>query len=187
MKRIDTELAGVCLLEPVVHGDDRGFFTEFYNRKTFAGMGIDATFVQDNHSLSRQGVLRGLHYQLGRPQAKLVRVIRGEVFDVAVDVRAGSPTFGRWMGAKLSAENKRMIFMPAGIAHGFYVLSEVAEFIYKCSDFYAPAEERGVIWNDPDLNIAWPLGGAPLLSEKDGEFGPLRELPREDLPVYECR
>jgi dTDP-4-dehydrorhamnose 3,5-epimerase len=130
-------------------------------------------------------VLRGLHYQLGRPQAKLVRVLRGEVYDVAVDVRRGSPTFGRWAAEVLSEENRRALFIPEGFAHGFYVLSEIAEFTYKCSDFYAPEEERGVIWNDPDLAIAWPLDGAePVLSAKDRAYGTLATRPERDLPVY---
>jgi dTDP-4-dehydrorhamnose 3,5-epimerase len=186
MKRVETSLPGVCVLEPVVHGDPRGFFLEFYNRQTFAQLGIVHTFVQDNHSRSRQGVLRGLHYQLPRPQAKLVRVILGEVYDVAVDVRRGSPTFGAWTGVTLSARNMKLLFMPEGFAHGFYVLSDAAEFCYKCSDFYAPADERGVIWNDPDLAIAWPLqGGPPILSSKDAAYGTLATRPAEDLPVYQ--
>ena len=185
MRRIDTELPGVCCVEPNVFGDERGFFLEFYNESAFAQLGIARSFVQDNHSRSQRGVLRGLHYQLGRPQAKLVRVIQGEIFDVAVDVRRGSPTFGRWSGARLSAENKLMLFIPEGFAHGFYVVSDTAEVIYKCSDLYAPAEERGVIWNDPDLGIDWPLaGGAPLLSGRDRGFGTLATRPPDDLPVF---
>jgi dTDP-4-dehydrorhamnose 3,5-epimerase len=187
VKRIDDErLPGVCLLEPAVFGDSRGFFLEFYNQRVFAELGLGRDFVQDNHSRSGRGVLRGLHYQLGRPQAKLIRVILGEVFDVAVDVRRGSPTFGRVTGHRLSADNKRMMFVPEGFAHGFYVLSEFAEITYKCSDFYAPAEERGVAWNDPDLAVPWPLlGPEPLLSGRDRTFGPLRTRPAADLPVYQ--
>ncbi|MFW5857883.1 MAG: dTDP-4-dehydrorhamnose 3,5-epimerase, partial [Planctomycetota bacterium] len=151
MKRIETDLPGVVLVEPEVHGDRRGFFLEAYNARDFAAVGIDDVFVQDNHSLSRRGVLRGLHYQLGQPQAKLVRVIRGEVYDVAVDVRRGSPHFGRWTAVTLSAENKLQLYVPKGFAHGFCVLSTEAEFVYKCSDYYAPAEERGIAWNDPAL------------------------------------
>jgi dTDP-4-dehydrorhamnose 3,5-epimerase len=185
MKRVDTELPGVCILEPKVFGDDRGFFLETYNERTLAGLGIDCRFVQDNHSRSRQGVLRGLHFQLGKPQAKLVRVVQGAVYDVAVDVRRGSPTFGKAVGVTLSAEDKRMFFVPEGFAHGFYVLTESAEFIYKCSDFYAPGEERGVIWNDPDLGIAWPLAAPqPLLSAKDQVYRRLRDMPEADLPRY---
>lgn len=185
MKRIETQLPGVCLLEPVVHGDHRGFFMETYHEGVFASLGIGQRFVQDNYSRSTRNVLRGLHYQLARPQAKLVRVLLGEVFDVAVDLRRGSPTFGRSVGEILSGENKRALFIPEGFAHGFLVLSEVAEFAYKCSDFYAPAEERGVIWNDPDLAIAWPLAGAqPTLSAKDARYGTLHTRPPEDLPQF---
>jgi dTDP-4-dehydrorhamnose 3,5-epimerase len=185
MKRIETALPGVAIVEPLVHGDRRGFFLEFYNQQTFTKLGIEHVFVQDNHSRSQRGVLRGLHYQLGRPQAKLVRVIMGEVYDVAVDVRRGSPTFGKWTAVTLSAENMRMLFIPEGFAHGFYVLSEYAEFCYKCSDFYAPQEERGIIWNDPDLAIAWPLSGIePILSSRDVAYGTLATRPAADLPTY---
>lgn len=188
MKRIDTDLPGVCIIEPTVFGDHRGFFMESYNQRTFAELGIHHAFVQDNHSRSYKGVLRGLHYQLNQPQAKLVRVTVGEVYDVAVDVRRGSPTFGKWVGVTLSAENKRMFFVPEGYAHGFYVISDHAEFMYKCSDFYAPAEERGVIWNDPDLAIDWPLNvDEPILSEKDQAYGTLSTRPVEDLPSFEVK
>ena len=185
--RIETTLPGVFLLEPKVFGDNRGFFMETYSRREFVSAGIPHDFVQDNHSLSGGNVLRGLHYQLRQPQAKLVRVIRGEVFDVAVDVRRGSPTFGRWVGEILSAENKRSMFVPEGFAHGFYVMSTAAEFIYKCSDFYAPAEEFGVIWNDPLIDIAWPIppGTSPLLSEKDMKLGTLATRPAENLPIFQ--
>jgi len=186
MKRIDTKLSGVCIIEPDVFGDDRGFFMETYNRRAFEEIGINHTFVQDNTSRSRQGVLRGLHYQLGQPQAKLVRVTRGEVFDIAVDVRRGSNTFGQWTGVTLTEENKKMFFIPEGFAHGFCVISELAEFAYKCSDFYAPDEERGVIWNDPDLAIPWPLDGRdPILSDKDSAYVTLAEAPENDLPVHQ--
>ena len=144
MKWIETALPGLTILEPLVHGDERGFFLEFYNQQTFAKFGIEHVFVQDNHSRSQRGVLRGLHYQLGTPQAKLVRVIKGEVYDIAVDVRRESPTFGKWTALTLSAQNMRMLFIPEGFAHGFYVLSEYAEFSYKCSNFYAPQAERGI-------------------------------------------
>ena len=185
MKRIETNLPGVCIIEPDVHGDDRGFFMESYNQRDFAQLGIDHAFVQDNHSRSQRGVVRGLHYQLDHPQAKLVRVMLGEVYDVAVDVRTGSETFGRWTSVTLSAENKRMFFVPEGFAHGFCVISDLAEFAYKCSDFYAPAAERGIIWNDPELAIPWPLGDdTPILSPKDAAYGPLSAMGENDLPVY---
>ena len=186
MKRIETNLPGMCIIEPDVHGDDRGFFMESYNQRDFARLGIDCAFVQDNHSRSQRSVIRGLHYQLAHPQAKLVRVMLGKVYDVAVDVRRRSETFGRWAGVTLSAENKQMLFVPEGFAHGFCVISEFAEFAYKCSDFYAPVEERGIIWNDPELAIPWPLGdSAPILSPKDAEYGPLSAMDENDLPV--CR
>ena len=185
MKRIDTELAGVCIIEPKVFGDHRGYFFENYNQRAFAAIGITTAFVQDNQSGSTRGVLRGLHYQLRQPQAKLVRVIRGEVFDVAVDIRLGSPTFGRWTATILSGGNRRMLFIPAGFAHGFAVLSEDAEFIYKCSDFYAPEHERGISWDDPAIGIDWPLGAqSPVLSAKDKAYGPLGALPEDALPRY---
>lgn len=185
MRRIDTDLPGVFLIEPVVHGDRRGWFTETWRRDIFATLGIAHDFVQDNQSLSGHGVLRGLHYQLGRPQAKLVRVLHGEVYDVALDVRRGSPSFGRWTAVVLTGENRRMLYIPAGFAHGFYVVSETAEFFYKCSDLYAPAEERGIAWNDPGLAIPWPLAGqAPVLSEKDLRYGTLATRLPADLPAH---
>ncbi len=187
MRRIDTILSGVCVLEPIVHGDSRGFFMETYNRRVFQDLGITCDFVQDNFSRSGRGVLRGLHYQIRQAQAKLVRVTAGEVFDVAVDVRRGSPTFGRWIGETLSAENRRMLFVPAGFAHGFYVLSDGAEFAYKCSDYYSPADERGILWNDPEVDIRWPLRGtAPLLSARDAKFGTLAAARPEDLFSGQC-
>ncbi|MHC4715077.1 MAG: dTDP-4-dehydrorhamnose 3,5-epimerase [Planctomycetota bacterium] len=186
MKVVETGLPGVLMLEPVVHGDDRGFFLEFYNEGTFREIGIEHHFVQDNHSSSERGVLRGLHYQIEHAQAKIVRVIAGKVFDVAVDIRRGSPAFGRWTGAVLSAKNRRMMFVPEGYAHGFYVLSRKAEFLYKCSDFYMPEFERGIIWNDPDIGIEWPIpdGEKPILSAKDRAYGKLLDAPPEDLPAY---
>jgi dTDP-4-dehydrorhamnose 3,5-epimerase len=186
MRRIATALPDVALVEPQVFGDSRGYFMETYNAREFERLGVGSCFVQDNQSRSQQGVLRGLHYQLGRPQAKLVRVVRGEVFDVAVDLRRGSPTFGRWAGEILSEQNRRMQFIPEGFAHGFYVLSEQAEFVYKCSEYYAPEEERGLIWNDPTVAIAWPIpaGVVPILSGKDSRYPRLQEMPVEDLPVY---
>lgn len=185
MKRIETSIPGVCLVEPAVHRDERGFFLESYNAKAFEAAGIRDRFVQDNHSRSSRGVVRGLHYQLGRPQAKLVRVLSGEIYDVAVDVRRGSPTFGKWVGQRLNAEDFRMLYVPVGFAHGFAVISDTAEFFYKCSDFYSPADERGVAWDDPDLAIPWPLEGtAPRLSARDRNWRPLREAAEKDLPVY---
>lgn len=183
MRRIDTAIDGVCLIEPVVHGDHRGFFMESYHKDRFAALGIEDDFVQDNHSRSRAGVLRGLHYQLGRPQAKLVRATRGRVFDVVVDLRRGSPSFGRWVGAELSEENRRMLYAPAGFGHGFLVLSEIAEFQYKCSDFYAPEEERGIRWDDPAIAIDWPLAGLdPILSDRDLAWPHLENVADKDLP-----
>jgi len=171
MQARPTELPGVLLLEPKVFGDARGFFFESYNRRAFEqATGLTPDFVQDNHSRSARGVLRGLHYQLKQAQGKLVRVTAGEVYDVAVDVRRSSPAFGRWFGANLSAENKRQMWIPAGFAHGYLVLSEHAEFVYKATDFYAPEHERCIAWNDPDLNIRWPLLSGlakPVLSAKD--------------------
>jgi len=171
MNCIRTDIPEVCILEPRVFGDARGFFFESFNAKAFRdSTGTAVEFVQDNHSKSARGVLRGLHYQIKQPQGKLVRVVSGEVFDVAVDVRRSSPTFGRWVGVHLSAENKRQLWVPAGFAHGFVVLSESAEFLYKTTDYYLPTQERAIRWNDPDLAIQWamPEGMAePLLSEKD--------------------
>jgi dTDP-4-dehydrorhamnose 3,5-epimerase len=184
VKRIDTALPGVCIIESARHGDDRGFFMELHRDDHFATLGLDVRFVQDNYSRSQRGVVRGLHYQLGRPQAKLARVLRGEVYDVAVDVRRGSPTFGRWVAVALNEREPRALFIPAGFAHGFCVVSESAEFLYKCSDYYAPAEERGIAWNDPDLAIPWPLAGsAPVLSAKDERYGSLATRPAVDLPA----
>jgi dTDP-4-dehydrorhamnose 3,5-epimerase len=165
---VPTELADVKILEPKVFGDARGFFFESFNAKDFeAAVGIKTEFVQDNHSKSARGVLRGLHYQIKHPQGKLVRVVAGEVFDVAVDIRKSSPTFGRWMGAHLSAENNRQVWVPPGFAHGFLVLSESAEFLYKTTDYWYPEHERSLIWSDPKLGIRWPSSVAPLLSGKD--------------------
>ena len=170
MNIIKTKIPEVLILEPKVFGDDRGFFYESYNERVFREVtGLDVAFVQDNHSRSVKGVLRGLHYQIQQPQGKLVRCTLGEVFDVAVDIRKGSATFGQWVGVSLSAENKRQLWIPAGFAHGFLVVSDVAEFLYKTTDYYAPEYERTIIWNDPDLAIAWPLEGPPSLSAKDAE------------------
>lgn len=169
MKRIDTFLQDAFLIEPTTHGDARGFFLETWNRRTFLDMGLDLDFVQDNHSKSRHGILRGLHYQTENTQGKLVRVTAGEVFDVIVDLRKSSSTFRQWQGFTLSAENQHMLWVPPGFAHGFYVVSEFAEFLYKCTDYYNPKAEVSLRWDDPALAIDWPLtaGDPPLLSEKD--------------------
>ena len=165
---IATTLADVKILEPKVYGETRGFFYESFNAKDFENaLGITVNFVQDNHSKSAKGVLRGLHYQIKNPQGKLVRVVAGEVFDVAVDVRKGSPSFGQWMGVHISADNKRQVWIPPGFAHGFMVLSETAEFLYKTTDYWYPEHERSLIWNDPALNISWPSSIRPTLSSKD--------------------
>jgi dTDP-4-dehydrorhamnose 3,5-epimerase len=175
MKVQVTQIAGVLIVEPDVFGDDRGFFLESYNERAMREIGIDAHFVQDNHSRSQRNVLRGLHYQISQPQGKLVRVVRGSVFDVAVDIRRNSPTFRKWVGVELSAENKRMFWLPPGMAHGFVVLSDSADFLYKATDYYAPEFERTILWNDPDLGIEWPLVGEPVLSSKDAAGLPFRE------------
>ncbi len=163
-----TVLSDVVIIEPKVFGDARGFFYESFNQAKFeTAIGRSVNFVQDNHSRSAKNVLRGLHYQIQQPQGKLVRVVEGEVFDVALDIRKSSPTFGQWVGEFLSAENKRMMWVPEGFAHGFIVLSEVAEFLYKTTDYYAPAYERSIIWNDPAIGIQWPVNDEPILSSKD--------------------
>ncbi len=167
MQLIPTSLKDVVIIEPKVFGDDRGFFLESYNEATFRSLGLPTHFMQDNHSGSRKGVLRGLHYQLQQPQGKLVRALRGEIFDVTVDLRQGSVQFGHWFGLVLSAENRRSLWVPPGFAHGFLVVSEFAEVSYKATELYAPAHERSVLWNDPAIGIAWPLDGEPTLSEKD--------------------
>lgn len=177
MNIIPTAIADLLIIEPKVFGDDRGFFFESFNQRRFAELtGIDAEFVQDNHSRYARHVLRGLHYQIQHPQGKLVRVVAGEVFDVAVDIRKSSPTFGQWVGVNLSAENKRMLWIPPGFAHGFVVLSDTAEFLYKTTDYWAPEFERCILWNDAELAIDWKLGEAmPVLSAKDQAGKPLRE------------
>ena len=171
MKVTPLAIPDVLLIEPKVFGDERGFFFESFNQQRFNEVtGLDLQFVQDNHSKSAKGVLRGLHYQLPpKAQGKLVRVVAGEVFDVAVDIRKASPTFGQWVGATLSGDNKHQLWIPPGLAHGFLVLSESAEFLYKTTDYYAPELERGIVWNDPDLGIQWPIKSAPLLSGKDAQ------------------
>jgi dTDP-4-dehydrorhamnose 3,5-epimerase len=175
MKVTPTALPEILLIEPRVFGDARGYFFESYNRRALAEVGLAAEFVQDNHSLSGRGVLRGLHYQLEHAQGKLVRVSAGEVFDVAVDLRRSSPSFGRWVGVTLSAENKRMLWIPPGFAHGFLVLSDAAEFLYKTTDYWYPEFERCLLWNDPALDIAWPLAGTPTLAAKDVAGQPLAQ------------
>lgn len=167
MQLLATTIPEVLLIEPKVFGDDRGFFFESFNQRAMASLGLDATFVQDNHSRSVRNVLRGMHYQIEHAQGKLVRVVAGEVFDVAVDLRLSSATFGKWTGHLLSAENKCMMWIPPGFAHGFYVTSESAEFLYKTTDYWYPEHERCLLWNDPDLAIAWPLIGEPQLAAKD--------------------
>jgi len=170
-----TQIPGVLILEPKVFADDRGFFFESFNQRVFeAAVGGPVTFVQDNHSRSKKNVLRGLHHQVEQPQGKLVRVLSGAIWDVAVDIRPHSPTFGRWVGVELSADNKWQIWIPPGLAHGFLVLSEASEVLYKTTDYYAPAHERTIRWDDPTLDIAWPLSGPPQVSDKDaagGRFG----------------
>lgn len=174
MKAVATSIPDVLIFEPQVMGDERGFFMESFNVRDFAELtGLQRSFVQDNHSRSAKGVLRGLHYQIRQPQGKLVRVVAGAVFDVAVDLRRSSPTFGQWAGAILSAENRRMVWVPEGFAHGFLVLSESADFLYKTTDFYSPENERSLLWNDPELAISWPLEGEPRLSARDMAALPL--------------
>jgi dTDP-4-dehydrorhamnose 3,5-epimerase len=174
VRAIPTAIAEVLVIEPAVFGDARGAFFESWNRRAFSKLaGRDVDFVQDNHSVSARGVLRGLHYQLRQPQGKLVRVVAGEVFDVVVDLRRSSPTFGRWVGETLSAQNRRMMWVPEGFAHGFLVLSDLAEFLYKTTDYYAPEHERTLLWNDPAIGVTWPLDGAPVLKPKDAAGTPL--------------
>jgi dTDP-4-dehydrorhamnose 3,5-epimerase len=179
MKATFADIPGVIILEPKIFQDERGFFFESYNQKTLAALDINVSFVQDNHSLSRRGTLRGIHYQVGNPQAKLVRVISGEVFDVAVDLRRSSPTFGRWTGLTLSASNKLQLYIPTGFGHGFVALSDRAEMLYKASDFYTPEHERCIRWDDPDLAVDWPLAGDRIISEKDAAGSFFRDA---DLP-----
>lgn len=171
------EIEGLCVIEPTVFKDERGYFMETYNQNDFKEAGLDMVFVQDNQSMSTRGVLRGLHYQKQFPQGKLVRVVRGMVFDVAVDLRTGSKTYGNWFGVELSAENKKQFYIPEGFAHGFLVLSDEAEFVYKCTDFYHPGDEGGMAWNDPEIGIEWPLqdGVELIISEKDQKWGGFKE------------
>ncbi|MCA2628081.1 MULTISPECIES: dTDP-4-dehydrorhamnose 3,5-epimerase [unclassified Microcystis] len=177
MKVIPTEIPDVLIIEPQVYGDDRGFFLESFNQKDFREKtGVNTTFVQDNHSMSLKNVLRGLHYQIPNPQGKLVRVVNGSVFDVAVDARQSSPTFGQWVGCVLSAENKRIFWVPEGFAHGFLVLSDRAEFLYKTTNYYYPQYEKTIAWNDADLGIDWPLQTPPILSPKDQAGQPFKSV-----------
>jgi dTDP-4-dehydrorhamnose 3,5-epimerase len=183
MQVIRTPLIGLLIIEPKVFGDQRGFFLETYSQQRYQNANIPCEFTQDNISRSSIAVLRGLHYQLQYPQAKLVTVTKGRVFDVAVDIRQGSPNFGQWYGIELSDENHRQFFIPAGFAHGFSVLSETADFSYKCSDYYHAEDEKGIAWNDPDLAIDWQIE-TPLLAEKDKQYSFLRDVPKKDLPIY---
>lgn len=183
MRVSPTELPGVLVIEPEVHQDARGFFLETYHAEKYRGRGIDRPFVQDNHSRSGRGTLRGLHLQLRRPQGKLIRVVEGEIYDVAVDVRRGSPTFGRWMAVVLSAENFKQCYVPPGFAHGFCVTSADAQVEYKCTDLYDPASEIGIPWNDPTVGITWPIA-EPFLSDRDQRHLPLQEILAE-LPVWQ--
>ena len=179
----ETTLKDLLLIEPACYGDRRGFFMETWHRERYKQLGIEAEFVQDNLSLSARGVLRGLHFQNPFGQDKLAYVLEGEVFDVAVDIRRGSPTFGQWEGFYLSGDNKKQLFVPKGFAHGFCVLSETVIFAYKCSDYYAPAAEKGILWNDSQIGIKWPVE-EPLLSDKDQGLPLLKDLKKEELPVY---
>ncbi len=184
MKVNQTNLEGVLHIEPKVFGDARGFFLETYNKERYMQAGFpDVDFVQDNHSRSSKGVLRGLHFQLNHPQGKLVQVVTGSVFDVAVDIRVGSPTFGQWYGCVLSEDNHHQLWIPPGFAHGFCVLSESADFVYKCTDYYRPDDEGGLLWSDPDVSIDWPVE-SPLLSDKDWMYGCLADTPHDLLPKY---
>ena len=184
MQIIETSLPGVLLIRPRVLQDARGYFMETFRENLFAAAGIRESFVQDNHSHSSRGVLRGLHYQLLHPQGKLCRVTRGEVLDVAVDIRVGSPHFGRWVAEVLSEQNHAQLFIPRGFAHGYVVRSEEADFLYKCSDYYDAPDDRGVLWNDPALGIDWQMD-APILSQKDSRYLPLAQIAREQLPRYQ--
>jgi dTDP-4-dehydrorhamnose 3,5-epimerase len=183
LEKLNTALPDVWELQPKAIRDARGFFLETYHQQKFAHLGISDPFVQDNHSRSTRGTLRGLHYQLNHAQAKLCRVVSGEALDVAVDIRVGSPTFGKWASVLLSADRQNQIYIPRGFAHGFVALSDTVEFLYKCSDFYDPTSEYGIIWDDPGLGISWGVGN-PLVSEKDAKYSTLAAMPREFLPRY---
>ena len=183
MQRLETSLPGVFELRPVVHRDARGFFIETYQKAKFADLGIADSFVQDNHSRSAKGTLRGLHYQLHHPQAKLCRVVEGEALDIALDIRVGSSNFGKWTSLLLSAKEQNQIYVPVGFAHGFLALTDAVQFLYKCSGFYDPEDEHGIAWNDPDLKIYWGIT-APIVSERDANFPRLAQVPREFLPGH---
>jgi dTDP-4-dehydrorhamnose 3,5-epimerase len=183
MERIETSLPSVFELRPVIHRDTRGFFIETYHKAKFAELGIADAFVQDNHSRSIKGTLRGLHYQLRHPQAKICRVVEGEALDVAVDIRVGSPNFGKWTSVLLSAKEQNQIYVPIGFAHGFLALSDEVQFLYKCSDFYNPGDEHGIAWNDPDLKIRWGVS-APIISARDAGYPALNQVSREFLPEH---
>ena len=180
MNVISTSLSDVHILEPKVFEDHRGFFVETYHHERYRKFGIHQMFVQDNLSYSVKNTLRGLHYQLHHPQAKLVQVVTGKIFDVAIDIRQGSPSFGKWAGATLSAQNHRQMFIPVGFAHGFWVLSETAHVLYKCTEVYHPDDERGILWSDPEIGIEWPVKN-PILSERDKQYFPLKDIPRDQL------
>ena len=185
MHKITTSLPGVWILEPKVFGDQRGYFYEAYNQRCFAELGFIAPFVQDNQSRSPRGILRGLHYQIHQPQDKLVRCLRGAIHDVVVDVRRDSPTFGRWVGVDLTEENQRMLWVPKGFAHGFLVVSDLAEVLYKVTDYWSKEHERGLRWDDPDVGIAWPdAGTAPALNQRDAAWPLLKDIPLTDRPVF---
>jgi dTDP-4-dehydrorhamnose 3,5-epimerase len=185
MNVLDISITGLIIIEPSIFRDKRGYFVETYHQKKYSEeMSIHKKFVQDNLSHSVQGTLRGLHYQLPHSQAKLINVVRGSIYDVVVDIRRESPTFGQWLGIQLSEEDMRQLYVPEGIAHGFCVLSEIADVIYRCSDFYYPENEGGVFWNDPDLGIEWPVEN-PILSEKDRQLPHLKDIPLAQLPIYE--
>lgn len=186
MNVLPTDLEGVTIIEPAVFGDHRGFFMETHNQNRYRDNNIESTFVQDNLSYSSRNTLRGLHYQLPQSQAKLIQVITGEIYDVAVDIRKGSPTFGKWVGVHLSDENHRQILVCEGFAHGFCVLSETAHVLYKCTDFYSPEDEKGVLWSDPELSIDWPVT-EPVLSAKDEEYPCLSEIPSKHLFQFESQ
>jgi dTDP-4-dehydrorhamnose 3,5-epimerase len=183
MQRIETSLPGVVELRPIIHRDTRGYFLETYHKREFADLGIANVFVQDNHSHSGKGTLRGLHYQLRHAQAKLCRVVEGEALDVAVDIRSGSPTFGKWTSVLLSAKEQNQIYIPGGFAHGFLALTDPVQFLYKCSDYYEAADEHGIVWNDPNLEISWGVS-SPVVSEKDAKYPTLAQVPPERLPRH---
>lgn len=186
MERIETSLPGVLELRPLIFRDTRGFFFESYHQEKFAGLGIEDHFVQDNHSSSTRGTLRGLHYQLRHPQAKLCRLVEGEALDVAADIRVGSPHFGEWTSVLLSAKEQNQIYLPVRFAHGFLALSDRVQFLYKCSDFYDPKDERGILWSDLDLKISWGIAN-PIVSEKDSKNLKLADVPVKFLPQYRCK